>query len=67
VKFEVRNVFNSTPLISTNISTTPDPNSPLDSLGIPTGYIKGSAFGTGTSTTNYPFPREYLVAVGVRF
>jgi Carboxypeptidase regulatory-like domain/TonB dependent receptor/TonB-dependent Receptor Plug Domain len=67
VKFEVRNVFNSTPLISTNISTTPDPNSPLDSLGIPTGYIKGSAFGTGTSTTNYPFPREFLVAVGVRF
>ncbi len=67
VKLEVRNVFNSTPLISYNISTKPDPTSPLDNLGLPTGYIKGKAFGTGTSTANYPNPREFLMSAGIRF
>ncbi len=67
VKGEMRNMFNSTPLISYNITVTPDPNSPKDALGIPTGFIKGSSFGKGTSTTNYPFPREYLVSMGIRF
>ena len=67
VKLEARNVFNSTPLISTNITTRPDPNSPKDALGIPTGFIKGSSFGKGTATTNYPFPREFFVSTGIRF
>ena len=67
VKAEVRNMFNSTPLISYNITTRPDPASPKDALGIPTGFIKGSAFGTGTATTNYPFPREYFISTGIRF
>ena len=67
VKFEVRNVFNSTPLITFNITTRPDPNSPKDALGIPTGFIKGSSFGKATSSTNYPFPREYFVSTGIRF
>jgi hypothetical protein len=67
VKGEARNMFNSTPLISTNITVSPDPKSPLDSLGIPTGFIKGANFGKGTGTGNYPFPREYFVTVGIRF
>jgi hypothetical protein len=67
VKLEVRNVFDSTPLISYNISTRPDPASPRDNLGLPTGFIKGSSFGKGTATTNYPFPREFLMLIGVRF
>jgi hypothetical protein len=67
VKFESRNLFNSTPLISYNITTRPDPKSPKDALGIPTGYIKGSSFGKGTSTNNYPFPREYFLSLGIRF
>ncbi len=67
VKGEMRNMFNSTPLTSYNITVSPDPNSPKDALGIPTGFIKGSSFGKGTSTTNYPFPREYLVSMGIRF
>ena len=67
VKFEVRNIFDKTPLISYNITTRPDPNSPTDALGIPTGYLKGSSFGQGTSTANYPFPREYFLSVGFRF
>jgi hypothetical protein len=67
VKLEVRNIFNSTPLISYNISTKPDPNSPVDNLGLPTGYIKAKTFGTGTSTANYPNPREFLMSAGIRF
>src|SRR4029079_10936242 len=62
VKAEVRNMFNSTPLVSYNITPRPDPASPRDALGIPTGFIKGSAFGTGTATTNYPFPREFFIS-----
>jgi len=67
VKFEARNVFNKTPLISTNITTRPDPNSPRDALGIPTGFIKGSSFGKATATGNFPFPREFFVSTGIRF
>jgi hypothetical protein len=67
VKLEVRNLFNKTPLISYNITTRPDPASPRDALGIPTGYIKGSSFGNATGTANFPFPREFFVAVGFRF
>jgi hypothetical protein len=67
VKGEMRNMFNSTPLILYNITVTPDANSPKDALGIPTGFIKGANFGKGTATSNYPFPREYLVSMGIRF
>jgi hypothetical protein len=67
VKAEVRNMFNATPLISFNTTTRPDPASPKDALGIPTGFIKGSAFGTGTATANYPFPREFFISTGIRF
>ena len=66
-KFEVRNMFNSTPLIAFNTTVTPDPNSPRDALGIPTGFIRGTQFGRGTATTHYPFPREFLMSVGIRF
>jgi hypothetical protein len=67
VKGEARNMFNSTPLISTNITVTPDASGPKDSLGIPINYIKGANFGKGTGTANYPFPREFFVTVGMRF
>ena len=67
VKAELRNAFNRTPLISYNITTRPDPASPRDALGIPTGFIKGASFGTGTATANYPFPREFLISTGIRF
>jgi hypothetical protein len=67
VKGEARNMFNSTPLISTNITVAPDNTSAKDALGIPTGFIKGANFGKGTGTANYPFPREFFVTVGMRF
>jgi hypothetical protein len=67
VKVELRNLFSSTPLISYNTTVTPDSKSPKDDLGLPTGFVKGSSFGKGTSTANYPFPREFLVSMGIRF
>ena len=43
-------------------------------VGLPTGYIKGPRFGTGTATSNYPAPRPGLTggrtimaAFGLRF
>jgi hypothetical protein len=67
VKGEARNMFNSTPLIAYNTTVTPDASSPRDELGIPTGFIKGANFGKGTATSHYPFPREFLVSMGIRF
>jgi hypothetical protein len=68
VKFEIRNLFDSTPLINPSISgVRADPNSPKDALGIPTGYTIGGTFLKGTATSAYPFPREYFVSLGFRF
>jgi outer membrane receptor protein involved in Fe transport len=72
VKAEVRNAFNKQPLIGFNRTVTPDPSSTLDSLGLPTGYVKGSAFGTPqnnyTATEPHvPQPRTLVFAVGFRF
>jgi len=74
VKVEILNVTNNQKLISWNTTVTPDPNSPLDANGLPTGYIKGSRFGQATSNTNYPAwrpgqtgGRTYLLSAGIRF
>jgi hypothetical protein len=74
VKFDIFNLFNNQKLIMWNTTIRPDPASPLDALGLRTGFIKGNAFGTGTAENHYPVPfggqtggRTYRVAVGVRF
>ncbi len=67
VKLDVYNLFNNDKLIQWNTVVTADPNSPLDSLGLPTGYVKGSNFGKGTSNAHYPGARRFEVAVGFRF
>jgi hypothetical protein len=71
-KAELRNAFNKQPLIGFNTVVTPDPNSPKDALGLPTGYIKNARFGVPqnnyTSTAPHvPQPRTFLFAVGFRF
>ena len=53
-KAEVYNVFNNSKQIFGNVSVVPDPDSPLDDLGLPTGYIEGPRFGEATSSDNYP-------------
>ncbi len=67
VKFDVRNIFNSTTLLTYNTAVNPDPNSPKDALGYPTGYIKTAAFGNPTGATSYVIPRTYLLYAGIRF
>ena len=51
LKFDVYNLFNNQKLIAWSTTVTPDPNSPRDALGIPTGYIRASTFGTATGNT----------------
>ena len=66
-KAELRNAFNSQPLISYDTTLSPDPSSPLDSLGLPTGFTKGSNFGKAVRNADTPVPREFRIAVGFRF
>jgi hypothetical protein len=74
LKFDVYNLFNNQKVIQYDTTVNPDPNSPLDSFGLPTGFIKGSQFGQATSTAAYPVPfqgqrggRTFRVAFGFRF
>jgi hypothetical protein len=74
VKLEVLNVANNQKLITWDTTIAPDPTSPLDADGLPTGYIRGARFGQATSTANFPRPRPgltggrtFFAAFGVRF
>jgi hypothetical protein len=67
VKFDVYNLFDNQKLIAWNTTVTGDPNSPLDSVGIPTGFTRSTSFGkaTGNTITNVSstgintFPRAF--------
>jgi hypothetical protein len=54
VKFDVYNVLNNQKLIAWNTTVSQDPNSPLDNLGLRTGYTQSSQFGkaSGNTVTN---------------
>jgi outer membrane receptor protein involved in Fe transport len=54
LKFDVYNLFNNQKLIAWNTTITPDPSSPVDALGIRTGFIRSANFGraTGNTVTN---------------
>ena len=74
VKLEILNLTNNQKVISWNTTVTPDPNSPLDANGLPTGFIEGARFGQPTANTNYPVwrpgftgGRTFLVSAGMRF
>ncbi len=74
LKAEFFNVLNNDTLMAWNTSVVPDPESPLDALGLPTGYLEGSTFGQGTSNAHYPFPlpdetggRTFRLSLGFRF
>ncbi len=74
VKFDVYNLLNNQTLTSWNVTVSPDPASPLDSMGLATGYTLGSLYGQGTGPRNYPIPfqgqtggRTFRVAFGFRF
>jgi hypothetical protein len=74
IKFELYNLFDNNKLINWVTTVTPDPNSPLDSAGLPTGYIKPANFGTPVNNASYPRPipgidggRTFQMAMGLRF
>jgi hypothetical protein len=74
IKFEWYNIFDNNKLINWNTNVTPDSNSPLDSNGLPTGYIKPANFGTPVNNASYPRPipgvdggRTFQMAMGIRF
>jgi hypothetical protein len=74
VKFDVFNVLNNDKLISWNTTIRQDVNTPLDPLGLRTGFLQGPLFGQATAQTNFPAPfggttggRTFRVAIGVRF
>ena len=74
VKFDVFNLFNNQKLISWNTTYRQDTTTPLDSLGLRTGVVKGPTFGQAVSATSFPTPfgganggRTFRVAIGVRF
>jgi hypothetical protein len=71
-KAELRNAFNTQPLIGFDTTVSADPASARDELGLPTGFIRGPNFGTPqnphTATSPHlPFPRELRFSVGFRF
>jgi hypothetical protein len=73
-KLSVYNLFNNQKVIQYDTTVNPDPNSPPDAMGIPTGFIKGPQFGQATSTAAYPVAfqgqrggRTFRVAFGFRF
>ena len=67
VKFDVYNLFDSDTLRTFNTQVLADNSSPKDGDGLPTGYTKGTNFGKATGAGSYVVPREYFVAVGIRF
>ena len=67
LKFELINIFNNTPRIGFNTTVTPDPDSLLDALGLPTGFIRESRFGEATENAHFPVPRTFRMGVGFRF
>ena len=67
VKFELYNVFNNQKLVRWNTTVRSDPDSPVDDLGLPTGFIKGPLFGQAQSRGSYVAPRGFQMAFGIRF
>jgi TonB dependent receptor-like, beta-barrel len=74
IKFELYNLFDNNKLINWVTQVSPDPASPLDANGLPTGYIRAATFGTPINNASYPRPipgidggRTFQMAVGLRF
>ena len=69
VKLEVRNMLNNDKQIAWDrtITAVRAPAGPVDSLGLPTTFTKGTRYGTATSLAHYPTGRELFVSLGFRF
>jgi hypothetical protein len=74
LKLDLFNAFNYNEPYRFNTTVRLDPNSPLDALGIPTGFVRGANFGRPTASSDYPRPyggevggRAFRMAFGIRF
>src|SRR5262245_24252900 len=75
LRLDVYNFFNNQKQIGWNTTVSQDPTSPLDDLGLRTGYRQGGSFGKATSNSlHFPIPfqgetggRTFRVAMGLRF
>jgi outer membrane receptor for ferrienterochelin and colicin len=67
VKFDARNAFNNVGVIRFNDTIQVDPTSPVDSFGLPTGFIKGARFGQPTQDVHFVVPRTISFVLGFRF
>ena len=74
IKVEFFNILNNDKQIAWDTTVTPDPNSPKDASGLPTGYIQSASFGTATNDNQFPQPipgtnggRLFRLAAGFRF
>jgi hypothetical protein len=66
-KLDVRNILNDKTLVAYRTTVRPDPTSPKDAFGLPTGFIKSSTFGQARTNADYDVPREYRFSVGISF
>jgi hypothetical protein len=74
VKAEVLNAFNNQKLIGYDTTISADWDGPVDTLGLPTTFIRGPRFGEANSNLNYPAwrtgqtgSRAFLLSLGLRF
>jgi hypothetical protein len=67
LKLDIRNVFDSSPLIAYNTTIEPNFEGPVDEHGIPTTFIRGEQFGNGTQNAHFPDQRQFRFALGFRF
>lgn len=74
IRAEVLNIFNNQKQIGFDTTLEPNWDGPVDALGIPTTFTKGTRYGQATAETDYPTwrsgltgGRTYLVALGLRF
>jgi hypothetical protein len=66
-KAELRNAFNSTPLIGFDTTILPITTSALDADGLPTTFNRGPNFGKGLTNAHFPIPRTFQFSAGFRF
>jgi hypothetical protein len=74
LKLDFFNVFNYNEPYKWNTTVRLDPNSPVDALGLRTGFIRADNFGEPTAATDFPRPyggeeggRVFRMAFGLRF
>lgn len=74
VQVSIFNVFDNQKLVQWDTSVTRDLTSPVDTLGQPTEFVRGTNFGKGTAASHYPpwstgdtGGRTFRLAFGVRF